>query len=87
MKKLLIAAGILAMGACAASAQPVSVWKKEAFPYAQKYHSVCQDKARRLNGYEIRAKADGKLTKKERATMATLTRDLDKTCGHYRFKG
>ena len=84
MKQLIIAAGILAFGSTLASAQ---VWTKEAYPYAKKYHSACQVKARDFRAFEVRAKADGKLTKRERDKMNALQRDLDKTCGRYRMTG
>lgn len=87
MKKLIIASGLLALFATAASAQPVPTWEKDKFPYAKKHHTVCFEKARRLNGYEARAKADGRLTRSERNTMAALQRDLDRTCGKYRWRG
>lgn len=87
MKKLIIAAGLLGMLAGTASAQPIPAWEKGKYPYAQKNHAVCFDKARRLNGFEARAKADGKLTRSERNTMAALQRDLDRTCGKFRWRG
>lgn len=87
MKKFVIAAGLLAVAATAAGAQDGRGWEKGRFPYAQKNHSVCQDKARRLHGFEARAKADGRLTRSERNTMALLQRDLDRTCGRFRWNG
>lgn len=83
--KFLLATALLVAGTAVASAQPAP-WSKEAFPYAKKHHSVCQDKAQRLRSYEMRAKADGRLTKRERDTMRTLERDLDRTCGRFRMK-
>ena len=63
------------------------MWSKEAYPYAKKYHSTCQAKSRDFRAFEVRAKADGKLTKRERDKMNSLQRDLDKTCGRYRMPG
>ena len=68
MKKLVIAAGLLAIGATAASADP---WNKGHHPYAEKHHSVCQDKAHRLHGFEMRAKSDGHMDRREREIMRT----------------
>jgi len=84
MKKLVIAAGLLAIGATAASADP---WNKGHHPYAEKHHSVCQGKAHRLHGFEMRAKSDGHMDRREREIMRTLVRDLDRTCGRYRWHG
>ena len=87
MKKIVIASGLLALFTGAANAQPVPSWEKDKYPYAKKHHAVCIDKSRRLHGYEARAKADGKLTRSERNRMAALQRDLDRTCGKYRWRG
>lgn len=84
--KFFVAAALLVVGTAAASAQPAP-WTKEAYPYAKKYHSACQDKVGRLRAFEARARADGKLTQRERDTMRTLERDLDRTCGRYRMRG
>ena len=86
MTTLIIAPGLIVAGVSAASAQ-YSPYRKEAFPYAQKHHSVCQDKARRLYSYERRAKADGRLSFRERLTVRSLERDLARTCGGYRHRG
>ena len=86
MKTLLIATGLIVAGVSAASAQ-YAPYRKEAFPYAQKHHSVCQTKSRSLATYERRAKSDGRLSLRERATMRSLERDLARTCGGYRYRG
>lgn len=85
MKALVIAAGLLAMGVTTASAQ--GVWIKGRYPYAQRHHKVCQAKAHRLHAFEARAARDGRISRSERATMRVLERDLNATCGGYRFRG
>jgi hypothetical protein len=88
MKSLVLAAGLLALGASAASAQYSGGYHRDHHPYAQRHHSVCQDKAIRLHGYEARAlRNDGRLDRRERATIDALKRDLDRTCGRYRHRG
>ena len=87
MKKLMIMAGLLSLMATAASAQPVPAWEKGRHPYARERHSVCIDKARRLNHFERRAAADGRLSRSERHMMAALQRDLDRSCGRFRWRG
>ncbi len=88
MHRLVLSVGLLAVAATAANAQfSPPRWEKEKFPYAQRHHSVCQEKARRLFDYERRASADGRLSRSERATMDVLRRDLDRTCGRFRWRG
>ena len=88
MKSVIIAAGMLALAATSASAQYAhKPWSKEGHPYAQRHHSVCQDKAIRLHRYENRASSDGVLTRSERQNIVALKRDLDRTCGRYRWRG
>lgn len=87
MKKLIIAAGILGALATTASAQPVPAWEQGKFPYAKARHNVCFAKAQRLRAYEARATADHRLTRSERNTIASLKRDLDRTCGKFRWNG
>ena len=82
MKALIVAAGLLALGASSASAY--EGWNKDKYPYAQKYHSVCQDKAERLHKFEARSVRDGKITRDEARTIEALKRDLGRTCGGYR---
>ena len=85
MKKIIMAAGLLTIAATAVSAQGLPRWEKDKFPYAQRQHSVCQDKARRLHDFERRASSDGRLSRSERNTMAALQRDLDRSCGRFRW--
>jgi hypothetical protein len=87
MKSLVLAAGLLALGASAASAQ-YSGYHRDSHPYAQRHHSVCQEKAIRLHTYEQRAlRNDGRLDRRERETIRSLQNDLDRTCGRYRHRG
>jgi hypothetical protein len=93
MKKLLIAASLLAVGATSAVAQfgpgpgPRPEWRRDAFPYEQRRHSICQEKAWRLHSYERRAAADGRLSWNERRNLSALQNDLDRTCGRFRWRG
>ena len=103
MKALLVAVGVLALGATAASAQirpgqppsvfrpapppPPPVFQKEIHPYPMRVHNVCQEKAHRLHEYEKHAAADGRIDRRERETIRLLQRDLDRTCRRYRFHG
>ena len=86
MKALIVAAGLIAVCATSAAAQ-YNPWVRGQYPYAQRYHNVCQDKAQRLHAYERRAAADRFLTFQERRTIRTLQRDLDRTCGRFRWRG
>ena len=86
MKSLIVAAGILLAGATSASAQH-GPWSQGNHPYAQRHLSVCQDKAFRLHNFERRAASDGRISYNERQTIFSLKRDLDRTCGRYRWRG
>ena len=86
MKALIIAAGLIAVGVTSASSQ-YNPWVREQYPYARRHHNVCQDKAQRLSAFERRAVADRQLTFQERRTIRALRRDLDRTCGRYRWRG
>ena len=85
MKSMLLAAALLVAGASAARAQRAP-WSRDSHPYAQRHHSVCQDKAFRLHQFERRAASDGRLSFWERRAMAALQRDLDRTCGRFRWR-
>ena len=84
MKALIIAAGIIAVGATSATAQN-NPWARGQYPYAQRHHNVCQNKAQRLHAFENRASADRQVTFQERRTIRALQRDLNSTCGRYRW--
>jgi hypothetical protein len=86
MKAMIIAAGLIAVGAMTANAQGSS-WSRDRYPYAQRYHAVCQEKAQRLYRFEHRSARDGVLTFEERRTISALQRDLDGTCGRFRWRG
>ena len=88
MKSIMIAAGLLVVGATAASAQfAVSPWSRSSHPYAERHHATCQDKAFRLHQYEIRSARDGRIDRRERMTIEALRSDLDRTCGRFRHRG
>lgn len=88
MKAIILAASLLAVGATAASAQfAPRPWLKSEFPYAERHHRVCQDKAWRLHEYERRAAADGRISPREMRIMRDLRYDLDRTCGRFRWRG
>ena len=88
MKSVIVAAGLLALAATTAAAQYApQVWSKGSHPYAQRHHTVCQQKAVQLHRYEHRAASDGVLTRGERQNIVALKRDLDRTCGRYRWRG
>lgn len=84
MKAFLLAAGMVVAGTSFASAEP---WHRDRFPYEERHHAVCQEKAHRLWEYEHRAKADGHLSHREREIIRELEFDLDRTCGRYRWRG
>lgn len=85
MNKLLVTAALLTIaGATGASADP---WRREHHPYAERHHHVCQDKAHRLHAFEMRARSDGHMDRREREIMHRLQADLDRTCGRYRWHG
>jgi hypothetical protein len=86
MKSLIIAAGVIAAGASAASAQ-YAPHHRDHHPYHARHHNVCQEKAIRLHDYERRAARDGRVDRRERETIHALQRDLDRTCGRYRHRG
>ena len=86
MKSLIIAAGLIAAGASAASAQ-YSGYSRDIHPYAQRHHATCQEKSIRLHDYERRAARDGHIDRHERHVIHELQRDLDRTCGRYRHRG
>jgi hypothetical protein len=85
MKSLLIAGAALVISATAASAQ-YAPWSKS-YPYAQRHHHSCQEKAHRLHQYERRAARDGRVSHSERDVIRALHRDLDRSCGGFRRRG
>jgi hypothetical protein len=94
MKSLILAAAALLVGATSASAQFFpgpppghAPWARDRYPYVERHHSVCQEKAWRLRSYERRATADGRFDRREREIMRRLRWDLDRTCGRFRWHG
>lgn len=94
IKNLVLAAGLLAVGAVEASAQSVQFrigpqppppeFRRDAFPYEARRHGDCQRKAYRLREYERYAASDGRLSFRERREIDSLRRDLDRSCGRFR---
>lgn len=87
MARIILAAGMLALTTATAVAQPHPSWERGRYPYAREHHGICIDKARRLHGFERRAAADGRLSHRERQIIFELRRDLDLTCGRFRWRG
>lgn len=96
MKSLILAAGLLAVGATATVAQPYyggqgrggfAPWNRSVHPYEQRHHNVCQEKAHRLHDFERRAASDGRLDRRERRIIEDLRIDLGRTCGGFRHNG
>ena len=59
MRAFILATATLALAATTASAQS---WSRERFPYAERFHAMCQEKAHRLYEFERRSGADGRLS-------------------------
>lgn len=66
---------------------PPPVWSRGAFPYAERHHKTCHQKAWRLRWFERRSAADGVLTYREQAEIRALRRDLRQTCGGWSWRG
>jgi hypothetical protein len=87
MKNILIAAGLLAVSATAASAQfAPRPYVPGQHSYERRHHRVCEDKAIRLHQFERRAGADGRIDRREARIMEELRRDLRITCGGHRYR-
>ncbi len=88
MKSVFVAAAVIVLSATGAAAQySPQPWTKGSHPYGQQHHASCQQKAIQLHRYENRAASDGVLTRSERQNIVALKRDLDRTCGRYRWRG
>jgi hypothetical protein len=88
MKKIILAAALVVVGATSASAQfAPSPWRQSDHPYAERRHKICQEKAWRLRDFDRRAAADGRLSWRERRIHDSLRADLDRTCGGFRWRG
>ncbi len=87
MKNLIIATGLLAISATAASAQfAPRPYTPGQHTYERRNHRECEDKAYRLHQFERRAASDGRIDRRERAIIAQLERDLRITCGGHRYR-
>jgi hypothetical protein len=84
MKLLALTAALVTLGAVTASADP---YERGRFPYQERNHSMCQDKAQRLHRFENRAASDGRLDWRERRMIERLRYDLRSTCGGFRWRG
>lgn len=84
MKTIILAAGLVVAGTAVVSAEP---WQRGRYPYEERHHLVCQDKAHRLHDFQRRAAADGRISHREREIMRELEIDLDRTCGRFRWRG
>ena len=97
IKNIVLAAGLLAVGAAEASAQSIQFrigpppppprYERNAFPYEARRHDDCQRKAWRVNQFERYAASDGRLSWSERRELDLLRRDLDRSCGRARWRG
>ncbi len=65
---------------------PPPSWRRDIHPYDRRHHDSCQRKAHRLNWFERRASSDGRLSWWERRELASLQRDLNRTCGGFRWR-
>jgi hypothetical protein len=65
---------------------PVVVWRPSFHPYPAPRHSICQRKAWRLHWFDQNARADGFYSRWERTERRILLRDLDATCGRFRWR-
>ncbi len=86
MKRLALTAALLTLGAVSAHADPER-WERGRYPYAERHHYVCQEKAERLHRFEHRAASDGIITERERHIIHELRENLRETCGGYRWRG
>jgi hypothetical protein len=62
-------------------------WTRNEHPYQARHHRDCQDKSHRLHSYERHAAQDGYISRRERRHISELQRDLDRTCGGFRWRG
>jgi hypothetical protein len=61
-------------------------WTRDEHPYQARYHRECQEKSHRLHSYERHAADDGYISGRERRIIRELQRDLDNTCGGFRWR-
>jgi hypothetical protein len=63
-----------------------SGWTRNEHPYQARHHRECQEKSHRLHSYERHAADDGYISPRERRVIRDLQRDLDRTCGGFRWR-
>jgi hypothetical protein len=61
-------------------------WARNEHPYQARHHRECQEKSHRLHSYERHAADDGYISPRERRVIRDLQRDLDQTCGGFRWR-
>jgi hypothetical protein len=61
-------------------------WTRNEHPYQARHHRECQEKSHRLHSYERHAADDGYISPRERRIIRELQRDLDQTCGGFRWR-
>jgi hypothetical protein len=64
----------------------IPAWSTDRHSYPRSRHRECHQKAHNLHSYERHAADDGFLSPRERMTIRTLQRDLDRTCGGHRWR-
>ncbi len=62
-------------------------WAQGDHPYQARHHRECQEKSHRLHSYQRHAADDGYISGRERRIIRELQRDLDNTCGGFRWRG
>jgi hypothetical protein len=61
-------------------------WTRDEHPYQARHHRECQEKSHRLHSFERHAADDGYISGRERRIIRELRRDLDDTCGGFRWR-
>ena len=69
------------------SPPPPPVYSRGEHHYDQRHHAACHDKAFRLHHYERHLAKEHYVSPREHAILVRLKRDLDRTCGGYRWRG
>jgi len=88
MKKLILAACLVAAGATTAAAD-YRGWNHNDHPYEERHHAFCQEKAERLHRLEFEfreAREHGREGDHLRHEIHELEHNLNETCGGYRWR-